>query len=273
MACVCLLATILDLPSKQVQNEVPGWNLPWDEPVPNHTSIARFYNRIPVTRLDEVVALSAEGCMRTAGLDDKPGFKGILAADSSGVEADRCKLVQWPNRKNGKSGERKEYIYRKWHILTVVGLQAIRACRMTPSGTSDTTTLPALLTRVARYYGDRFRGWFLDCDRGYDSNDNCRRAFGMGMIPNIKQRENAKNKGKPHRKKAAAMFDKAICKRRGMVECVFGAGETKDHRLLCGFRKDENRRRFGQILAIGWNLGVLTRLECTIKNGYKPTLS
>ncbi len=38
MACVCLLATIFDLPSRQAQNAVPGWNLPWDEPVPDHTS-------------------------------------------------------------------------------------------------------------------------------------------------------------------------------------------------------------------------------------------
>ena len=248
MACVCLPAAISGLPPGQAQNAVPGRSLPRGEPVPDHTPIARSCNRIPVAWPGGMVALSAKGCTRAAGPGDKPGFKGILAADSPGAGTDRRRLARRPNRKKGKSGERKEHTCRKWHILTVVGLQAILACRTTASGTPGTTTLPALPTRVARHYGDRFRGWFLDCDRGYDSNDNCRRAFGVGMIPNIKQRENAKSKGKPHRKRAAAMSGKATCKRRGMIEGVFGAEETKDHRLLCRFRKEENRRRFGQIL-------------------------
>jgi hypothetical protein len=29
------------------ENNIPSLNLPWNEPVPDHTTIARFFGRIP----------------------------------------------------------------------------------------------------------------------------------------------------------------------------------------------------------------------------------
>ena len=47
-----------------------------------------------------------------------------------------------------------------------------------------------------------------------------------------------------------------------MIEAIFGAGETDEHNLRTRFRKEENRARWGSILAMGWNLKVLNRPKC-----------
>ena len=87
----------------------------------------------------------------------------------------------------------------------------------------------------------------------------------MGMKANIKQRKNAKSLDKPYRKKAAAEFDPEEYGLRGMIEGVYGAEETRGHRLHCRFRRDDNKLRFGMGRAIGFNLGVLNRLRCANK--------
>ncbi len=84
----------------------------------------------------------------------------------------------------------------------------------------------------------------------------------MGMIPNIKQRKDAKNRDKPNRRKAAEMFDGVVYRLWGMIEGVFGAEEPRRHQLQCRFVRDDNRRRFAQRRAITWNIRVLNRFEC-----------
>ena len=44
----------------------------------------------------------------------------------------------------------------------------------------------------------------------------------MGMIPNIKQRTAAVNRGKPSRSRAARLFNKYEYKQRDMIEGIFG---------------------------------------------------
>ena len=63
----------------------------------------------------------------------------------------------------------------------------------------------------------------------------------MGFIPNIKQRKDAANRGKPSRKKAARLFDQDEYRKRGMIEGVFGAEEAKRHQLHCRFIREDNR--------------------------------
>ena len=87
-----------------------------------------------------------------------------------------------------------------------MGLQIILAAFATPGSASDMTMLPAMLAEIKRR-GFDFAGCVFDCDKGYDSDYNCGLIFEMGMTPNIKQRRNAVSRGKPHRKKAAGLFD------------------------------------------------------------------
>ena len=81
----------------------------------------------------------------------------------------------------------------------------------------------------------------------------------MGMIPNIKQRKDAVNRGKPNRRKAAEIFDEQEYRKRAMIERIFGAEEAKRHQLHCRFLKEDNRIRFGKIRSITWNLKVPNR--------------
>ncbi|MGC1927888.1 MAG: hypothetical protein WA667_02855, partial [Candidatus Nitrosopolaris sp.] len=55
------------------------------------------------------------------------------------------------------------------------------------------------------------------------------------------------------------------------IEGIFGAEETKHHQLYCRFRLTNNRKRFGLIKSIGWNLEVLNTLQCANKLGLKIT--
>ena len=52
-----------------------------------------------------------------------------------------------------------------------------------------------------RRRGFDFAGCVFDCDKGYDSDCNCRLIFEMGMTPNIKQRRNAVSRGIAAQKK------------------------------------------------------------------------
>ena len=45
-------------------------------------------------------------------------------------------------------------------------------------------------------------------DRRYDSGGTCGMLFGMGMVPNIKQKRNAVSRSKSFRRRAAALFGK-----------------------------------------------------------------
>ena len=93
--------------------------------------------------------------------------------------------------------------YLKWHILAAVGLQVILSYRMTPGNVADTITVFADLLDGTGHMKRHLAGWFVLADRGYDSDSNDRAAFDHGMHPDIKQKANAKNRGKPYRRRAS----------------------------------------------------------------------
>ena len=79
--------------------------------------------------------------------------------------------------------------------------------------------------------------------------------------PNIKQRQGATNRTTPNRKKTARLFDQDWYPLRAMIECVFGAEESKRHHLHCQFVRTDNRLWFGKGRAIAWNMRALGRFE------------
>ena len=91
----------------------------------------------------------------------------------------------------------------------------------------------------------RLEGRSVLADGGYDSDSNDRAAFDLGMHPDIKQKANAKNRGKPYRRRAAREFDSGRYERRGTIKAVLGAAEIADHRLYCRYKKPETQARFG----------------------------
>ena len=210
--------------------------------------------------LDGVVAATAAACLEATDED-----AADMAADSTGVETDRYETKTKLDRKTGKESAVRVKTYLKWHILAAVGIQVILSCATTPSSVADTDMLRTLLEK-SKKLGRSFAGWMLHADKGYDSDQNCEAVFKMGMRPNIAQRKSEKNSGdrrnvgKPFRRRAGEMFDPARYPKRKMVEGIFGAEESSNHRLRCRFRKKGTQERFGPLLAITWNARTLNRI-------------
>ena len=88
--------------------------------------------------------------------------------------------------------------------------------------------LPVMLAEIRRR-GFDFAGRLFDADRGYDSD--CEELFWMGLIPNIMQRKDAINRGKPNRKKEARLFNADEYRKRALIGGIFVAEETRRHQL------------------------------------------
>ena len=177
------------------------------------------------------------------------------------ADTTRYECVGGPNREERDFVETRQKTYWKYHATDILGLQIVLAAFTTPSNINDTTMLPVMLAEIRRR-GFDFVGGFFDGDKGYDSDYNCELLFRMGMIPNIRQRKDAVNRGKSHRRKAAGMFSDSEYRKGVLIGDIFGAEETRRHQLHCRFVLEDNRRRFAKGRAIAWNIRVLDRFEC-----------
>ena len=263
LVCICILMVVFGSTYRNIQNVVPSLNLPWNEPYPDHTWISRTFKKIPLIYLECILLSSAYLCLK-----ESDWRKGILASDSTGVETDRYDYeVRFV-----KSKRKFENIlvkqYLKWHVTAILDHLIILSTRLTSKKTHDSPVLRTMLNRLKKY-GVDLAGSIFNADKGYDGERNFESLFGIYVLPNIKQRTNAK-KGK-NRKKAAKIFNASIYHYRGLIEGIFGAEEIKHHQLYCRFRLKNNQKRFGLIKSIGWNLEVLNRLQCANKLGLKIT--
>jgi Transposase DDE domain len=274
LVCICILMVIFGLTYRDMQNTVPSLNLPWnnDEPYPDHTWIARTFKKIPLKYLEDILTRSAYMCLKeSAGWKKEEGL--LLASDSTGIETDRYGYEVRPVKKNKKFELIKVKQYLKWHIIAVLDHLVILSVRTTNKNTHDSPVLRTMLNRLKKY-GINLAGSIFNADSGYDGENNYKSIFMMNMFPNIKQRINARNKGKnrKYRKKASEIFNISLYHYRGLIEGIFGAEETAHHhQLYCRFRLKNNQKRFGLIMGIGWNMGVLNRLQCAKRLEIKIT--
>jgi hypothetical protein len=83
---------------RDVQNDVPTLNLSWNqnEPYPDHSTIHKAFKKIDEDYLDLILEKVAYLCIKEASWK-----KGVLAADSSGVETDRYEIVVRSDKKKG----------------------------------------------------------------------------------------------------------------------------------------------------------------------------
>ena len=265
---ICILMVAWHKTSRDMESDLSVINIPWwnGEPVPDHTTISRHLQAIPYGWLTAMLARTARLCMAEAG-----GATGPLGADSSGVETTRYETVVRPLKREKDFVEMAQKEYLKYHIVAVLGLQIILESEITPGNVNDVTMLPPMLGEMGRQGLSPGLPVF-HADRGYDSNYNCQILFEMGITPNIKQRSGSVNRGKPYRSRAAKIFDEEEYHQRGMIEGVFGGEESKRHQLHCRFILPDNRRRFGKIRAIAWNIKVLNRFRCARIRGIEiPT--
>ena len=256
----CLLMIARQETCRGMESDMRDMRTPRDsEPVPDHATPVRHLQTIPKDWRDRILAGTARRCIIAAGQATGP-----LGADSSGVETTGYEAVTRPNKKERDFVETLQKQCLKYRITAILGLQIILTAFTTASSVNDTTMLPVMLDMMRRQGLDP-SGRFFDGDKGYDSDENCETLFEMGFIPNIRQRRDAVNRGKPGRKKAAGLFGQDECRKRGMIEGVFGAEEAKRHQLHCRFIREDNRLRSAKIRAIAWNIKVLNRFECASK--------
>ena len=274
LVCICILMVIFGLTYRDMQNAVPSLNLPWnndDEPYPDHTWIARTFKKIPLKYLEDILTRSAYMCLKESAGWKKEGL--LLASDSTGIETDRYDYEVRPIKKNKKFELIRVKQYLKWHVIAVLDHLVILNVRTTNKNTHDSPVLRTMLNRLKKY-GINLAGSIFNADSGYDGENNYKSIFMMNMFPNIKQRINARNKGKnrKYRKKASEIFNISLYHYRGLIEGIFGAEETAHHhQLYCRFRLKNNQKRFGLIMGIGWNMGVLNRLQCAKRLEIKIT--
>ena len=273
MAVACILMNHFNISSYDTKNAIASWNLDLDGRVPSTSTILRAHEELDMQWLQDMVAATAKACLEKAGIGEAAEVGS--AADSTGVETDRYEDRAKLDKKTGKETVARAKSYLKWRIFAVLSLQIILSCAMTPSSAADTDVLRPLLEK-SKKLGRSFAGWWFHADRGYDSDSNCEAVFGTGMRPNILQRKsrgnggNGRDVGKRFRRRAAAMFDVARYGKRRMVEGIFGAEETRSHRLLCRYRKKETQERFGVLLAITWNVRALNRIRCAAQPAVMP---
>ncbi len=267
LVSICLLMVVFGLTYRDMQNTVPSLNLPWNEPYPDHTWISRTFKKIPLKYLDNILIRSAYLCLR-----ESRWKKGLLASDSTGIETDRYDYEERPVKSKKRFEPIRIKQYLKWHVIPILDHLVILSVRTTSKKTHDSPVLRTMLYGLKRY-GVGLAGSIFNADSGYDGEDNYKLISMMHIIPNIKQRINAKNKGKnkKYRKKASEIFNVTVYHYRGLIEGIFGAEETEHHQLYCRFRLKNNQKRFGLIMGIGWNLGVLNRLQSANRIGIKVT--
>jgi hypothetical protein len=258
LVSICMIMVIVGYSFRDMQNNVPSLNLPWNsyEPYPDHSTIHKAFKKLDEDYLDLMLEKTSYLCVKEASWK-----KGALGADSSGVATDRYETVVRPDKKKGGFKETRKQISLKYHIVAILDYLIILRAKITSEHLSDSPILRSLLKKFEKMQGSVF-----NADRGYDAEANFKRVFELSMIPNIRQRESLKGpKGKGRkrlrfRSKAKKMFDVGRYHYRGMIEAIFGAEESDNHNLYTRFRIDENRERWGKILAIGWNLKVLNRM-------------
>lgn len=246
MAVVCVLTVILGISYRNMETLLYILKLPWQEPVPDHSTIHEAFKRMPEAYLNQILAKSARLCIAESGW-----VKGIVAADSTGVETDRYETVDLKMKKT------KRMISIKYHVVAILDYNIIMAAKITSQRTADSPTLRSMLKRLPTMEGSVF-----NADKGYDSDWNCMLVYAKRMKPNIKQRKTeGTNRGLRYRRRAAEEFNEALYRYRRLVEGIFGAEETENG-LETRCRLRWMQRRWGLARAIGHNLAVLNRLRC-----------
>lgn len=246
MVVICVLTVVLGISYRNMETLLHLLRLLWQEPVPDHSTIHDAFKRIPENYLNQILAKSAGLCIAESGW-----VKGVVAADSTGVETDRYETLEV------KMKNTRRRISIKYHVTAILDYNILMAAKITSQKRADSPTLRQMLKNLPQMEGSIF-----NADKAYDSDRNCELIMAKGMKPNIKQRKTrGTNRGLRYRRWAAVEFDEALYRYRGLVEGIFGAEETENG-LETRCRLRWMQRRWGLAKAIGHNLAVYNRIRC-----------
>ena len=151
LVSVCLLMIVLGYTFRDMQNEVPKLDLPWNEPYPDHSTIHRAYQEIPAEYLDSLLDRTAQLC-----IEEADWARGVLASDSSGVETDRYEEVVRPNKRERRFEKVRRLFYLKYHVIAIVDHLIILRARVTSYRSADSPTLRSMFSRFPSFPGSVF---------------------------------------------------------------------------------------------------------------------
>ena len=238
---------------------MPRPGLPRDGPVPGHTTIARHLGRMSAKWPGWGGVLAGTARMRVG---ESGRGAGTPAADSTRAGTLRYGRQPGPDRIRHESAGRRARRCLKWHAVAAPDRGTVPVPGITPGSGSD-SPVPGTVPGGTRHPGLGCGGPVSCADRGHGSDRTCRMLFGMGMIPDIKQRRPPSGRGSTRRRGAAALFDESAYGYRGLIGGRFRAEETEGHRLPCRSRRRAARYRFGRTRAIGRNPGAPDRVRCS----------
>jgi hypothetical protein len=246
MAVICVLSVILGISYRNMQSLLNMLKLPWNEPVPDHSTIHDAFKRMPEEHLKQLLQKSAQLCIHESGWK-----RGIVAPDSTGVLTDRFETVEVKMKKTRKR------VIVKFHVIAILDYNIILSSKVTSKYAGDSPTFRQMFKPLPQMEGS-----VLDADKGYDSDVNCRLAYEKLMKPNIKQRDTeGTNRRLRFRKEAGQEFDEVLYRWRGLVEGIFGSEEVENGlQTRCRLRRMQ--RKWGLALSVGHNLAVYNRLRC-----------
>lgn len=298
LSFLCLMKISLNVSFEDVIEELDHVSEEWKgEPHPDVSWVKKHMQKLDIDSLDLILKSTAKMCVDELRMDGDINKKDLLnkatythiseakidipdreipaahlAMDSSVVETDRLEPMEINRTLGDKTIQTRRKTTLKYHTAAITGHQIMLAAEITDSNVSDMVMLPDMTTELGEDYPE-LQGRYLNADKGYDSDENVHAVKASGFEPNIKQRTHAgnpdnANRDKPHRKEAAKQFDPVAYDERSLIEGIYGAEETKNHNLHCKMRKTDNRRRFGKVRVICWNLKVLNRFICAHRLGY-----
>jgi len=137
MAVICILTVVLGLSYRSMEALLYMLKLPWLEPVPDHSTIREAFSRIPEACLGQLLAKTAGLC-----IVESSWVRGIVAADSTGVETDRYETVEV------KLQKLRRKISVKFHIAAALDYNIILAAKVT---SRRTLTKATTRTRTASW--------------------------------------------------------------------------------------------------------------------------
>jgi hypothetical protein len=165
LVCICIIMVVMGYSFRDMQNNVPSLNLPWNEPYPDHSTIHKAFQKIDEDYLDLILEKTAYLCIKETSWK-----KGVLGADSSGVETDRYETVMRPNKKKGCFEEVRRRIFLKYHVVAILDYLVILRAKITSERQNDSPVLRSLLQKFRKMKGSVF-----NADKGYDAEANFKR--------------------------------------------------------------------------------------------------
>ena len=157
----------------------------FEDRVPSERTLGRFFTRIAneYPELSEQFVLDMTKRLARYMPTD---FGRVVAIDSTDVPSFACgnlpepidTVAEWgkrtrKRRRRATGAEKVEDFFgRKLHVLVCAKYGIPIVSLVTPSTTSDNTTIPTLIEKAKSIYGEAFQPKVLLADRGYDGKEN-----------------------------------------------------------------------------------------------------